>query len=87
MSVLFSFLSVSSILEFYDFPSGPYYNYFLIFQYLISIIQTRHHYAYFAQFDWLEKKFYTSINSMSKNLRTIFLPLAPEICSVDKNRF
>ena len=41
----------------------------------------------FAQFDWLEKKFYTAINSKSKNLGTIFLPLAPEIRNnVDKNK-
>ena len=51
------------------------------------IIPTPHHYAYFAQFDWLEKKFYTSINSMSKNLGTIFHPLAPEIRNnVGKNK-
>ena len=42
-----------------------------------------HHYAYFASFDWLEKKFYISINSMSINLRTIFLPPAPEMCKYD----
>ena len=29
-------------------------------------------------FDWLEKKVYTSINSMSRNLETIFLPPAPK---------
>ena len=47
----------------------------------------RHHYAYFEQFDWVEQKFYTSINSMSKNLGTIFLPLATEICNNgDKNK-
>ena len=40
------------------------------------IILTSHHYAYFAQFDWLEKKFYTLINSMSRNLGSIFLPPA-----------
>ena len=44
------------------------------------------HYAYFAQFDWLEKKFYTSINSMSRNLRTIFLSPAPKMYNnVNKN--
>ena len=37
------------------------------------IIPTPHQYAYFAQFDWLEKKFYTSIYAMSRNLGTIFL--------------
>ena len=37
-----------------------------------EIISTPQHYTYFAQFDWLEKKFYTSINSMSINLGTIF---------------
>ena len=31
----------------------------------------------FGQFDRLEKMFYTSINSMSRTLRTIFLPQAP----------
>ena len=51
------------------------------------IIPTPHHYTYFEQFDWLEKKFYTSINSMSKNLGTIFLPPAPKMCNnVDKNK-
>ena len=50
------------------------------------IIPTPHDYAYFEQNDWLEKKFYTSINSMSRNLGTIFLPQAPKIYSnVDKN--
>ena len=29
----------------------------------------------FEQFDWLKEKFYTSINSVSKNRGTIFLPL------------
>ena len=39
-----------------------------------------------AAFDWLEKKCYISINCMSKNLRTIFLPLAPKMCNnVDEN--
>ena len=38
-------------------------------------------------FDWLQKKNYTLINSMGRNLRTIFLLLAPEICNnVDKNK-
>ena len=51
----------------------------------IVIIPT--HYAYFAQFDWLEKKFNTSINSMSRNLETIFLLSAPKMCNnVDKNK-
>ena len=44
-----------------------------------AIFATPHDYAYFKQFDWLEKKFYTSINSMSRNLGTIFLPLAPKV--------
>ena len=36
--------------------------------------------------DWLEKKFYTSINSMSRNLGTIFLSPAPNMYNnVDKN--
>ena len=31
-------------------------------------------------------EFYTSINSMSRNLGTIFLPPAPKMyCNVDKN--
>ena len=42
-------------------------------------IPTSNHYAYFAQFDWLEKRFYTSIKSMSRNLRTSFLPQTPKI--------
>ena len=53
---------------------------------LLQYNPTSHHYAYFKQFDWLEKKFYTSINSMSRNLGTIFLPLAPKMYNkVDKN--
>ena len=53
-----------------------------------SIIPTPQHYTYFAQIDWLEKKLYTSINSISKNLGTVFLPLAAKICHivVDKNK-
>ena len=51
------------------------------------IIPTPHHNAYFAQFNWLEKKFSTSINSMSRNLGAVFLPLDPEIRNnVDKNK-
>ena len=51
-----------------------------------AIIPTPHHYGYFAQFDWLEKMFYSSINSMSKNFRTIFIPLAHKMYNkVDKN--
>ena len=51
------------------------------------IIPTPHHYAYFEQFDWLEKKFYTLIISISMNLVTIFLLLTPNICNnVDKNK-
>ena len=51
------------------------------------IISTLHHYVYFAQFDWLEKKFYTSINSMSSILGTTFFPPAPKLCNnVDKNK-
>ena len=50
------------------------------------IIPTPHHYTYFAQFDWLEKKFYTSINSMSMELETIVLPPAPKMLkNIDKN--
>ena len=45
------------------------------------------HYTYFEQFDWPKKKFYTSLNSTSKNLGTIFLPSAPKVCNnVDKNK-
>ena len=43
------------------------------------------HYAYFVQFDWLTKTFYTSINSMSRNFGTIFLPPAPKMYNDDKN--
>ena len=44
-----------------------------------------HQYAYFVQFDWLEEKFYTLINSMSRNLESIFLPPALKMCNnVDK---
>ena len=53
------------------------------------IIPTPHDYAYFAQSDWMEKNFYTctSINSMSRNLGTIFLPPASNLCnSVDNNK-
>ena len=51
------------------------------------IIPAPHHYAYFVQFDLLEKKFYTSINSMSRNLGTIFFPPVPKMCNdVDKNK-
>ena len=32
---------------------------------------TPHQYAYFAQIDWLEKKYYTSIKSTSRNLGAI----------------
>ena len=40
---------------------------------------------YFAQFDWLDKKFYTSINSISRNLGTIFLLPAPKMYNnIDK---
>ena len=50
------------------------------------IIPTPHHNAYFEQFDWLEKKFYTSINSISMNLGTRILP-APNMCNnVDKKK-
>ena len=52
-----------------------------------SIIPSPHHYAYFAQFDWLKKKFSTSINSMSRNPGTIFLPPAQKMCNDDdKNK-
>ena len=36
-----------------------------------DIIPTSHDYTHFEQFDWLKEKFYTSINSASKNLGTI----------------
>ena len=52
------------------------------------IIPTSHHYAYFEQFDWLEKTFYTSINSMSMNFGIIFLPPTPKMCNnVGKRKF
>ena len=52
----------------------------------ILIIPTPYYYAYFEQFDWLEKKNYTSINSMSMNLGTSFLPPALNMCNnIDKN--
>ena len=44
----------------------------------IPVIPT-HYYAYFAQSDWLNEKFYTSINSMSRNFGTIFLLPAPRM--------
>ena len=50
-----------------------------------KVIPTPYRYAYFAQFDWLKKKFYTSINSMSRNLGTVSLLPALKICNnVDK---
>ena len=50
------------------------------------IIPAPHHYSYFAQFDWLEKKFHTSLNSMSRNLKIISLLPAPKMYNnVDKN--
>ena len=59
---------------------------FFLFCFFRTTIPTPHHSVYFAQFDWLEKKFYTSINSMSRNLGTIFLPPAHRMYnSVDKN--
>ena len=49
-----------------------------------NIIPTPHHFAYFKHFE--EKKFYISINSICRNLGTIFLPPAPEMYNnVDKN--
>ena len=43
-------------------------------------------YICFEQFDWLKEKFYTSINSVSKNLGTIFIPPALKIHNYfDKN--
>ena len=33
----------------------------------------------FEQFDWFKENLYTSINSVSKNLGTIFLPTALKI--------
>ena len=41
-----------------------------------DIIPTSHDYTCFQQFDWLKGKFYTSINSVSKNLGTIFILLS-----------
>ena len=54
---------------------------------VILLIPNPHHYSDFKQFDWLENKFYTSINSIRKNLGAIFLPLAPKMCNnVDKSK-
>ena len=51
-----------------------------------SCSDSPHHYAYFVQFDWLEKKFYSSINSVSTNQGTIFLPRAHKMFNnVEKN--
>ena len=50
------------------------------------IIPTSRDCTRFEQFDWLKETFYTSINSMSKNLGTIFLPAALKIhMYFDKN--
>ena len=66
------------------FPSGPCTD--QSFQTLVRtvacdllelIIPTHHHYAYFTQFDWLEKKFYTSIHEQES--RNYFLPPAPKL--------
>ena len=52
-----------------------------------SIIPIPHQYAYFEQFDWLEKRFHSLINSMSMNLGTSFLLLASNMYNnVDKNK-
>ena len=40
------------------------------------IIPTSRYCTRFEQFDWLKEKFDTSINYVSKNLGTIFLPPA-----------
>ena len=48
-------------------------------------IPTAHHYAYFAQFDWLMNIFYTSINSMHRNLGTILNPPAPYLSNTIGN--
>ena len=41
----------------------------------------------FSNLDWLEKKFYTSINSMSMTLGICFLPPASKMCNnVDKKK-
>ena len=51
------------------------------------IIPTPNNYAYFKQFDWLEKMFYILINSLSRNLGTIFLPPTPNLYKhVSKNK-
>ena len=46
-----------------------------------DIILTSHDYTRFEQFDCLKEKFYTSINSVSKNLGTIFILPALKIHS------
>ena len=43
-----------------------------------KIIPTPHRYGCLEQIDWLEETFYTSINSMSRNLGSIFLLPAPK---------
>ena len=66
-------------------PGDPFIAFFIKNEFLFfsdvyrSLIPTPHHYAYFAQFDWLDKKFYNLINSMSRNLGTIFLPPGPKM--------
>ena len=54
--------------------------------FLALIIPAPHHYAYFVQFDWLVKNFYTLIDSMRRSLRTIVFLVAPNLChNVDIN--
>ena len=50
------------------------------------IIPTSRDCTHIEQFDWLKEMFYFSINSVSKHLRTIFLPSALKIHNYfDKN--
>ena len=52
----------------------------------IHEIPTFRDYTRFKQFHWLKEKFYTSINFVSKNLGTIFIPPALKIHNYfDKN--
>ena len=45
-------------------------------RFIYIINPTPHDCVRFEQFVWLQERFYTSINSVSKNLGTIFLPPA-----------
>ena len=61
-----------SVVVVFDFPLPA-------FKYWFSSGLSSHHYAYFEQFDWLVKKFYTSVSSVIMNTRTIFRPPVPNV--------